>query len=169
MPTVGCEADAVAYTSEQLHLFRENEQNIPIMSDGSYIHSTWNLSPLKASSATVEQCLPLHNSHRVRIVHTLQMDGENKAWQTESIDVHHEHRDGPYNGRIELQGCGGGMEAFAEQPPLNSSSLKAEWTVIEGVLLSYNDQGCIMKEESTAGQVRYAGYSCTVLDCFCRV
>lgn len=42
-----------------------------------------------------------------------------------------ERYDGPYKGKLDLCGCGGGMPAFAKTEPLKAEALQGSWSVVQ--------------------------------------
>ena len=132
MPTVGCEADAVAFTEEQA----ANAVIIPpptptaaFTAQGDYsILLTFDDQDMKGRS---EHCFSIgvdarERRQRVRIVQNLQRMGPDKKWKVASLEVHKERWDQPYNRRRELGGCGGGMDPFATETSTVFSSDKEE-------------------------------------------
>jgi hypothetical protein len=149
MPTVGCEADAVAFTEDLQAMFTPG--GAAITPDGGF--STGPASDLSSKElfkAQSEHCFPLElPGQRLRIVHNFKRMGAEGVWKVLSIELHREKRDGPHNGRRELAGCGGGMDPFYSKPAVEISSLKGTWKVVEGV--AYVADGCGgQKEEGSA-------------------
>lgn len=123
MPTVGCEADAVAFTEEKGATTWENSvisiHGLATKSPGV------SISQVDAFDCTAEHIIPLEDDKRIRIVHLLKKMGPERQWRVQGIEIYFEKRDGPYTGRRELAGCGGGLDPFAttEPTPLESLSM----------------------------------------------
>ncbi|KAH7618930.1 hypothetical protein NADE_005778 [Nannochloris sp. 'desiccata'] len=132
MPTVGCEADAVAFTEDLQAMFTPGGAAITAL--GGYSTGPFaDLSSKDLFKAQSEHCFPLEAAgQRIRIVHNFKRMGPEGVWKVLSVEVHRERRDGPHNGRRELAGCGGGMDTFSQTPVVEISSLKGMWKVIEG-------------------------------------
>jgi hypothetical protein len=140
MPTVGCEADAVAFTEELQAMFTPG--GAAITAEGGY--STGPASDLSSKElykAQSEHCFPLEiPGQRIRVVHNFKRMGQEGVWKVLSVEVHKERRDGPHNGRRELAGCGGGMDPFSQTPVVEISSLEGDWKVIDGVTYIANGE-----------------------------
>ncbi|CAL5224952.1 g7722 [Coccomyxa viridis] len=127
MPTVGCEADAVAFTEEAQHGLQPQSE-LPITPSGSYV-----LAPasMEAKDLRLEVCMarpssgPLAPRLRTRVVFSLRRKQSDGSWELQDIQVHNEKWVSPYNGGAELAGCGGGERTFAKRPALERSLLKA--------------------------------------------
>ena len=131
MPTVGCEADAIAFTEDQQAMFAPGAAVIAV--DGGYTSAACDdLSSKEVFKSQVEHCFPLETAgQRVRIVHNFKRMGAESEWKVLSIEVHREKKDGPYTGRRELAGCsGGGIEYFAKTDALDVERLSGSWVVV---------------------------------------
>jgi hypothetical protein len=122
MPTVGCEADAIAFTEEKGASSWENsvvtEHGLATKSPGDAV------SKGDVFDCAAEHILPLpEDGRRIRIVHLLKRMGPERLWRVQGLEMYLEKRDGPYTGRRELAGCGGGMDPFATSEPLSIESL----------------------------------------------
>jgi hypothetical protein len=128
MPTVGCEADAVAFTEEAQQVFAAQQAAAsPIDAEGAYTHGPGDLASPELFEAAAEHCLPLAAGQRLRVVHNLKRMGADRSWRVLGIELHRERRDGPHTGRRELAGCGGGMELFSQQPAVARGALDGAW------------------------------------------
>ena len=127
MPTVGCEADAIAFTEDGQQLFPADGGSNTIAADGSYSTGPLDLSSTDHTAA-FQHCLGLGQGQRIRVVHKLQRMGTETCWRVAEIEVHREQWDGPWTGKLELSGCGGGMDGFAQSPALDGSALEGSWT-----------------------------------------
>ena len=127
MPTVGCEADAIAFTEDQLAVFTPS--TAAITPEGGYTWATVDdISPKDIFKASYEHCFPLTTGQRIRIVHNLKRMGSDSIWKVLSVEIHRERRDGPHTGRRELAGCGGGMDPISQIPALEVAiELSGEW------------------------------------------
>jgi hypothetical protein len=124
MPTVGCEADAVAFTEDRQAIFWGAASEASLTEDGGY-----NCGPAadaftnrnEICSAAMEACIPLFRDpkERVRIIHILKRFNGHSPWSVSAIEVHKERWDGPYSGKRELSGCGGGMNGFSQHTKLS--------------------------------------------------
>ena len=122
MPTVGCEADAIAFTEEKGASSWENavvtEHGLATRGPGDAI------SKEDVFDCTAEHVFPLEeDTKRIRIVHLLKRMGAERKWKIQGIEMYLEKKDGPYTGRRELAGCGGGMDPFATTDPVSIDSL----------------------------------------------
>lgn len=125
MPTVGCEADAIAFTEECQESFASD--NMIFNVDGSYSKAPVGLDDANEYKSAAEHCitLPDPSGVRVRAIQNFKRTGQEKVWSLMDIELHFEKRDGPYTGRRELAGCGGGMPAFGTTPAVDSVQLQA--------------------------------------------
>lgn len=122
MPTVGCEADAIAFTEEKGSSSWESsvvtEHGLATKGPGDAV------SRVDMFDCTAEHIIPLEeDAMRIRIVHLLKRMGPERQWRVQGIEMFVEKKDGPYTGRRELAGCGGGMDPFATSEPLSIESL----------------------------------------------
>lgn len=158
MPTVGCEADAIAFTEESQLLFSSTScSQATITADGAYTCGPdvdlTSQDPAVAK-ATLEVCIPVGNDvkkankpQRIRVIFVLKRVSVDSNWYVEGIMLHKERWDAPFNGRRELAGCGGGMDPMAQgvkvklEKELSPSSLK--WKVVDGVVY---ESGSVLKE-----------------------
>jgi hypothetical protein len=131
MPTVGCEADAVAFTQEEEAVFStegDGGLRCAVAPDGSYAHGPEDISGADVFAASFESCLALDApGWRLRAVHRLARRGAARAWRCVSVELHRERRDGPWTGRQELAGCGGGLEAFSGDARFDLGVLAGAW------------------------------------------
>lgn len=119
MPTVGCEADAVAFVEQRaggkpaVFSRASNSSFAPAMqlmactARGCYMSAPHVLGP-DDSKAAVEVCLvrtgaDAPKAQRVRIVHNLQRDSQSGEWALHSVDVHNERF--VQELRLVTQGC----------------------------------------------------------------
>ena len=98
MPTVGCEADAIAFTEEKGASSWDNsvvtEHGLATKSPGDAI------SKEDAFDCAAEHIVPLpEDGMRIRIVHLLKRMGPEREWRVQGIEMYLEKRDGPYTGR----------------------------------------------------------------------
>jgi hypothetical protein len=160
MPTVGCEADAIAFTEESQLLFSSSScSEAAITADGAYSCGPdvdlMSQDPAVAK-ASLEVCIPVGNDikrankpQRIRVVFVLKRASVDSNWYIEGIELHKERWDAPFNGRRELAGCGGGMDPMAQGEKLKLdevslfSSSSLEWKVVDGVVY---ESGCVLKE-----------------------
>lgn len=97
MPTVGCEADAIAFTSQEQQVFGPGAPGRGAFTpDGSYSAGPADLAGQE--KVAVEHCLVLQHGQRVRLVHHLQRAAGSAAWRLASIEAHRERWEAPYNG-----------------------------------------------------------------------
>ncbi|GLC45560.1 hypothetical protein PLESTB_001206300 [Pleodorina starrii] len=124
MPTVGCEADAIAYVEEAEDVWREDGGSAvkPVTPAGGYVAAPAEL-PARGK-AKVEACLAAPGGRsRLRAVVTLMQHWESKEWQLAFVDLSRETYDGPFNGGVELSGCAGGGKPFAKEPATSPQQL----------------------------------------------
>ena len=128
--SAGCEADAIAFTSDACQLFDgARGAASTVAPDGSYSHGPADISAPECIKAALEQCMVLQPlQRRLRVVHNLQRMGAERQWRLESVEVHQERYDSPHHGKIELLGCGGGMKGFATGERLAAEALQGGWT-----------------------------------------
>lgn len=122
MPTVGCEADAIAFTEEttQQQGTVYNPTNMAYDDIGNYSLSTVDdISSIDVKKVQYEHCFVLEKGQRVRVIHTVKRMGSDQSWKLMEIEVHREKYDCKYTGRRELAGCGGGMDLFAVSTPVD--------------------------------------------------
>lgn len=136
MPTVGCEADAIAFTEEAQEMFSASAAPA-ISPDGGYTHAPAGLERKDVHKATAEHTFPLSTGQRVRMVHVLKRMGRDQNWRLMNVEVHRERYNDAYNGRRELAGCGGGMDPFATSPALDVGVLEGGW-IAEGLRFGPN-------------------------------
>uniref|UniRef100_A0A7S0WYN7 Uncharacterized protein n=1 Tax=Chlamydomonas leiostraca TaxID=1034604 RepID=A0A7S0WYN7_9CHLO len=144
MPTVGCEADAVAFTEERSGGAASSNgaaaataapalRLVVTEADGSYIAAPASLP--SEGNAAVEVCMVRGASgegkaQRVRVVHQLRRNWQSMEWMLAGVDVHNERCDGPYRGLVELCGCGGGMSPFGTTDRVAASQVEGSWRTV---------------------------------------
>ena len=117
-----------------------------ILGDGSYTTaSTLHLNG--ETSLRAEHCLVTEPRKRIRLVQHLKATGEADGWQLHSVEMHHEHYDGPYNGGASLSGCGGGMSNFAESDRLHENQLRQKWRATSGKSYAVTQDDSLQEEE----------------------
>jgi hypothetical protein len=128
MPTVGCEADAVAFTQQAADMFAPGATPATVAPNGGYSHGPASLAVPGCTRAALEACLVLApRQRRLRVVHNLRRRAADGTWQLDGIEVHQERYDSPYCGKLELAGCGGGLKGFATAQPLAAEELHGSW------------------------------------------
>lgn len=158
MPTVGCEADAIAFTEESHEAFGTEHGCAVYASDGSFARSPEGLDNLEMYECSAEHCVPLDRSNfmRLRAVQYFKRFGPDKHWKLSELEMHIERKEGPYTGRRELAGCGGGMPTFGTSPARDSHSLRAlageSWTAT-GVRLSKENFGGDVRVNSVVDEI----------------
>ena len=140
MPTVGCEADAAAFTEEGQLLLAPGTPGATYAADGAYAVGPADLAGL--DKAAFEHCLPVApGKTRVRLLHHLKRLGAERRWKVMEVELHWERYDSPHTGRRELVGCGGGMDAIAQTPRLDAAeALGGAWSA-SGVVLTRSGGG----------------------------
>ena len=132
MPTVGCEADAIAFTEDSAVVFAAGDPAAVLDGSGAYGFGPGDLSSPDLDATAVEHCLPLGGAgqqvQRVRVVHALRRMTAQSVWRSMGVELHAERYDSPHSGRVELQGCGGGLESFSATEPLAEAALGGAWT-----------------------------------------
>ncbi|KAF6253932.1 hypothetical protein COO60DRAFT_1666870 [Scenedesmus sp. NREL 46B-D3] len=163
MPTVGCEADAIAFTEEQSGSSSSSSSSssdadgtaaadagvlLVASADGSYSTgpATWPAADKKhPTQVQLEHCFVLPQQQqtgpqqqqqqqqqqprfRVKVVQNFKRAwGPAGGWRLTGIDLHREKYDGPYTGKRDLAGCGGGQSGIAQQPALQPQQLAGNW------------------------------------------
>lgn len=98
MPTVGCEADAIAYTQDAVQLFGAGPgaQPATVAPDGTYSAGPVDISSPDLRKAAFEHCLALPTDEpeqgrmRLRVVQQLRRGTASGAWQLDSVELHSE-------------------------------------------------------------------------------
>lgn len=127
MPTVGCEADAIAFTEEVPQDLISGNSNAFYCAQGLATQSPGSaMANENAFDCKAEHILTLETGKRIRMVHLLKKMGPERLWRVHGIEVHVEKKESDYHGRRELIGCGGGMEPFAKTAdPLDLDDLRS--------------------------------------------
>ncbi|KAL4458080.1 hypothetical protein ABPG75_012945 [Micractinium tetrahymenae] len=141
MPTVGCEADAIAFMQEAAQLFSTAPGSQPATAapDGSYSAGPADISSADLRKVAFEHCLalpaegPQQQRMRLRVVQQLRRGAASGGWRLDSVELHSERYDSPYRGKLELSGCGGGMKGFASSEALPADALAGAWQVASGL------------------------------------
>ncbi|KAF5840499.1 hypothetical protein DUNSADRAFT_16590 [Dunaliella salina] len=159
MPTVGCEADAVAFTEEAQCT---DGGLCAVAPDGGYVAGPLQLDA-EDGRARVEFCLPFapvaqqqgqqmeeQKRERVRVVTRLQVNWLSKRWELGRVEVHKERYDGPFKGQIDLCGCGGGMPGFSQSEPVSHEQAKSAeaWPITNAWAYDKDPQGGLQLSES---------------------
>lgn len=143
MPTVGCEADAIAFTEEFPQDLIAGDTNAFFCGNG---HATQSpgaaIADDKAFDCKAEHILTLGNDRRIRMVHLLKKMGPERQWKVQGIEVHVEKKDSEYHGRRELTGCGGGMDPFAKTERLSLDEVSALFSAGRAKADGYRSDGC---------------------------
>eukprot|EP00877_Chromochloris_zofingiensis_P003184 jgi/Chrzof1/12867/Cz07g10080.t1 len=148
MPTVGCEADAIAYT-EAASSTSNDEQHLAVHSCGSYSAGPLTL-PDTVGKFSIEACLALGDGKlRFKVVHNMLRNWQDKTWTLNNVELHKEVYDGPYTGRKELAGCGGGQPAISKQPPVTQHQVVADWTAASVVEYQFDGTAVTMKNSDS--------------------
>lgn len=151
-PTVGCEADAIAFEEELVVGLRSaaerHWEDKTILRDGSYTMGPREL-PTEAPMR-LELCLGATHSttasqeppkrQRVRLVYSLGQAGG--QWQVQQLHISRERFDRVQDGRRELAGCGGGLPAFASGPRAEREQVVARgWQAAQGAVYEVDEGG----------------------------
>mmetsp|Transcript_29004 Transcript_29004/g.72804 ORF Transcript_29004/g.72804 Transcript_29004/m.72804 type:complete len:376 (-) Transcript_29004:601-1728(-) len=133
MPTVGCEADAVAFVEESHQALKAPDgrggEAKTISPEGSY-----SLGPrvLGADGGNgfekhrVEACLAGPDKERVRVVYTVQRRDGGSPWKVFALDVFKEMYVGEYEGGTDLRACGG-PDGYGQKPRTEAEALCGTW------------------------------------------
>lgn len=153
MPTVGCEADAVAFTEEASTVAAPSgdgstAEALVTLPDGSYSAGPASFDAKEASKLRFEACFAMpglstegtlqHSStaggtngspprYRIKVAQNLQRNWMDGSWRLASVELHREKYDGPFTGRKELAGCGGGQPAISKLPAAADEQLQGSW------------------------------------------
>ncbi|KAK9823574.1 hypothetical protein WJX72_003936 [[Myrmecia] bisecta] len=154
MPSVGCEADATAFTEEAQHSLKTATEQTgeakTIMPNGSY-----SIGPRRLEgTARIESCLFTAEKQRIRMIHLLKQRPQSQDWALDSLELHHERWDSPHTGRQELAGCGGGMPAFANKARVTAEQVSGAWKVEEHRAYSLTADGAFEVSAASIGEVR---------------
>jgi len=144
----GCEADSIASTKEQWKLRTSQErigEDKTITPTGCY-----SVGPLTIaegeSTVEIETCLtPGKQSggqhYRVRTVHGFVLVGN--EWRMQSVEVHKELYDGPFQDGLDVEGFNAGLASYASGPRLTSEELSGVWTICQQYAYGLADSGSI--------------------------
>jgi len=135
MPTVGCEADAIAFTEDRTLGFQRDSSNFAFSADGKSTASPGkSMKDSNVFECRAEHIIPIKEDRRVRMTHIFKKMGPDRVWTVHAVEVHIERRDGPFTGKRELAGCGGGMDAFAKREPVQIDELKgSQWFIASDI------------------------------------
>lgn len=125
MPTVGCEADAIAFTEESQEPI--SLAHAAVLPQGAYSYAPLDITSKALHKANIEHCFPIDTKKRIRVVHRLKRMGVAQEWKLMSIEVHHERYDSEFSGRRELAGCGGGMDPLSSLARVDSDRVRGSW------------------------------------------
>jgi len=142
MPTVGCEADAIAYEEETVNSFgpeRELEASV-YSADGCYSTGPRLLGERGARKHRLEACIAGPSGRRVRVVSYLRQVDAGSPWQVSSIDVFMEGYVGEYEGGTDLRSCGG-SSGYGEKPRLSPADLDGAWEPLEASYFRLSPEG----------------------------
>ena len=126
MPTVGCEADAVAFEEDSASVPLDLTGPLIPGADGSYVLAPLALSSLNSLKVVMEHCLPCDVSSsgtsdtamqsRFRVEHELRnWTTKPLGWSLDRVHVYHEEYEGPFNGGTELFACGAGSRLLSNK------------------------------------------------------
>ena len=149
MPTVGCEADAIAFTEEVPEDLILGNSNAFYSSDGLATQSPGLvMADEKSFDCKAEHILSLENDRRIRMVHLLKKMGPERQWRVQGIEVHVEKKDSEYHGRRELTGCGGGMDPFAKTERLSMDEVATTFETGRSIASGFQLDGTIVSGDS---------------------
>ena len=137
MPTVGCEADAIAFTEDASGGFGLSSREFVFSDAGLSTASVGDgILDEKKFDLKSEHILTQKKGYRTRVVHLFKRMGAERQWRLQGVEVHIEKRDGPFSGKRELSGCGGGMNPFATSSALNIRELESKQWRADGITVS---------------------------------
>ena len=140
MPTVGCEADAIAFTEDASNGFELSSPEFVFSDAGLSTAGTGDcILDEKKFDCKAEHIITQKKGYRTRVVHLLKRMGAERQWQLQGVEVHIEKRDGPFSGKRELSGCGGGMNPFATSDALVTSELESKQWLADGITISQGE------------------------------
>eukprot|EP00958_Prasinococcus_capsulatus_P011563 scaffold1146_cov399-Prasinococcus_capsulatus_cf.AAC.52 len=183
LPTVGCEADAIAFEEETQITLRDS--SIPTKSscffllDGAYSAGPDVLERTSKNECKgkyrLEACFPLTNPgdepqqpERMRVVTALKWNDRRSMFAFDSVELYREVRTSTqYDGGASLSGCGGGaVESFVKSPRLEVDSVLpvepeslAVWRVRQSTTFSAdvrNADGSFARQVSSSHQTPYS-------------
>jgi len=136
MPTVGCEADAVAYVDETVKALKSEDDKTweakTIAADGSYSIGTRVLASDGDGfmKHRIEACMAV-DKERVRVVWDIRRRDAESAWKVMNIDLFKEELVSEYMGGTELRSCGGSV-GFGAKPRLDADAGNGLWRATAG-------------------------------------
>ena len=167
MPTVGCEADAIAFTENSCSGFDITNPDFFFSGQGlSTCAPGACMSNDSVFDCKFDHIITLSEDKRMRFVHLMKRMGAERQWKVQGIEVHLEKRDGPFTGKRELSGCGGGMNGFAMNESLDVETLESMscWIVSEGN--SRSKEGDLPKSWSLPSSATTIGLPLNCWTCF---
>eukprot|EP01024_Parvocaulis_polyphysoides_P001197 TRINITY_DN10330_c0_g1_i1.p1 TRINITY_DN10330_c0_g1~~TRINITY_DN10330_c0_g1_i1.p1 ORF type:complete len:264 (-),score=52.58 TRINITY_DN10330_c0_g1_i1:299-1090(-) len=138
LPTVGCEADAIAFVEEEKHILRSSQpgQDKTVLQNGSYSSGPPKISD-EDKKFTLQHCLITGEKTRVRFFHNFTRPNPDQKWRLLNLEVIKEQFEQPYHGKMDLGGCGGGMPQFSNKERLNEKKLQGQWKKGVGVGMGF--------------------------------
>lgn len=133
-PTVGCEADAVAFEEEAQVINGAGAALVPCLPDGSF-----SLGPasLPSDLARVKLEVALAGAvpgRRVRVMAVIQRHWSNRQWALQALDLVNESFERAYVGHVELPSCGTQQPPIAKLPRLTQQQLSGVWAPSGGLI-----------------------------------
>ncbi|GBF98323.1 hypothetical protein Rsub_10986 [Raphidocelis subcapitata] len=172
MPTVGCEADAVAFTEDATTSATAAagapaaaaagaaaSEALAWLPDGSYSVGPASFDPEEASKLRFESCFAMEGlslegapatppaaggapRYRLKVAQVLARNWADGSWRVASVELHRERYEGPFTGRKELAGCGGGQPAISKLAPTPPDQIfSGGWAAEGGVVLEAAPNG----------------------------
>lgn len=158
MPTVGCEVEAVAHTTEESLIFDDLEQIMPLFSmapAGSYVDQgrLEGKLPNGSEKGKVEVVFA-GDEERWRVVVVFAANvaggGLDSPDDVHEVQVHKELYDRAYDGGCELAGCGGGLGDIGGKEVIDAGKLRGSWRVEEGWQVERGGDGVILRDNVVA-------------------
>jgi hypothetical protein len=91
-------------------------------------------STLPDGKLQLDHCLvvPQLPGYRIKVVQVFRKNWASSSLVLDSVELHKEKYDGPYTGKRELAGCGGGQPPIAKLPALQADAVAGSWSAVSG-------------------------------------
>eukprot|EP00798_Chlamydomonas_sp_ICE-L_P020328 gene20328-27087_t len=106
----------------------DTEHLFLLLENMSQVISADSKEPLR-----IELCVPTQADGKLRSRFVVQLKrSDDDKWICKKIDMHQERFEVPYQGGVDLAGCGGGMAGFGQTAKLDESKLSGIWKAVPG-------------------------------------
>eukprot|EP01025_Chloroclados_australasicus_P038888 TRINITY_DN4014_c1_g2_i2.p3 TRINITY_DN4014_c1_g2~~TRINITY_DN4014_c1_g2_i2.p3 ORF type:complete len:371 (+),score=46.07 TRINITY_DN4014_c1_g2_i2:68-1114(+) len=164
LPTVGCEADAVAFVEEEKHILRASKsgEDKTVLRNGGFASGPPSISP-DTPKFQIQQCLVTGDKKRVRFFHNFTRRDASTQWRLINIEILKEEFEQPYHGKMELGGCGGGLPKYSDKERLKKEQLmQGEWKKSrdgEGMTFGYDEGSGYYCHDEGSQEEQWSGNS----------